>query len=46
MTLLDSNSKPEILISESTFGIAKNLNSTLDIPTPLYGPYMGILAIY
>ncbi len=39
---LFSNSTLETLISKSTFDIAKNFNSTLDIHTPLYGPYLSI----
>ncbi len=35
---LYSNSTLETLILMSIFGIAKNLNVTLDIPTPFMGP--------
>ncbi len=36
-----SNSTLETLIPKSTLDIAKNLNSTPDILTPLFGPYNG-----
>ena len=36
---LYSNPTLETLISKSTFGIAKILDPTLNILTPLYGPY-------